>query len=122
MATHGLELWADGDTSAGIWQCAPGPSRWTLETNEVIYLVAGRMTVTPDGGAPDGDRRRRHGGVPQGLDGHLGHPRHRAKGLLDLLSRADPVQLRPVTDRRRREIASTLAASSSTPPVTKKLM
>ncbi|MBJ7340256.1 MAG: DUF861 domain-containing protein [Mycolicibacterium sp.] len=50
MATHGLEVWVDGDASAGIWQCAPGPSRWTLETNEVIYLVAGRMTVTPDGG------------------------------------------------------------------------
>lgn len=50
MATSGLEVWVDGDSSAGIWQCAPGPSRWTLETNEVIYLVAGRMTVTPDGG------------------------------------------------------------------------
>lgn len=52
MATHGVELWADGESSAGIWQCAPGPSRWTLETNEVIHLVAGRMTVTPDGGEP----------------------------------------------------------------------
>jgi uncharacterized cupin superfamily protein len=50
MATHGLEIWVDGDASAGVWQCAPGPSRWKLETNEVIYLVAGRMTVTPDGG------------------------------------------------------------------------
>lgn len=50
MATHGTELWVDGDASAGIWQCAPGPSGWKLETNEVIYLVAGRMTVTPDGG------------------------------------------------------------------------
>ena len=52
MATHGVELWVDGESSAGIWQCAPGPSRWTLETNEVIYLVAGRMTVTADGGEP----------------------------------------------------------------------
>ncbi|MDT5127537.1 MAG: uncharacterized protein QOH54_3181 [Mycobacterium sp.] len=52
MATHGVELWVDGGSSAGIWQCAPGPSRWTLETNEVIYLVAGRMTVTPDSGEP----------------------------------------------------------------------
>jgi uncharacterized cupin superfamily protein len=50
MATHGVELWSEGGSSAGIWQCAPGPSRWTLETNEVIYLVAGRMTVTPEGG------------------------------------------------------------------------
>lgn len=52
MATHGRELWADGSASAGIWQCEPGPSRWKLETHEVIYLVAGRMTVTPDGGEP----------------------------------------------------------------------
>ena len=51
MATHGVELWAQGTASAGIWQCAPGPSHWVLDTNEVIYLVAGRMTVTPDGGA-----------------------------------------------------------------------
>lgn len=50
MATHGVEVWVDGDSSAGIWQCSPGPSHWTLATNEVIYLVAGRMTVTPDGG------------------------------------------------------------------------
>lgn len=50
MDTHGLEIWVDGEKSAGIWQCAPGPSHWTLETNEVIYLVSGRMTVTPDGG------------------------------------------------------------------------
>jgi uncharacterized cupin superfamily protein len=53
MATSGVEVWVDGDSSAGIWQCEPGPSRWTLETNEVIYLVAGSMTVTPDGGAPN---------------------------------------------------------------------
>src|SRR5664279_5650085 len=50
MAVHGLEVWVDGDKSAGIWQCAPGPSRWTLAENEVIYVVSGRMTVTPDGG------------------------------------------------------------------------
>ncbi len=55
MATCGLEVWVDPEEgssqSAGVWQCEPGPSRWTLETNEVIYLVAGQMTVTPDGGA-----------------------------------------------------------------------
>ncbi len=52
MATSGVELWVDGESSAGIWECAPGPSYWTLETHEVIHLVAGRMTVTPDGGEP----------------------------------------------------------------------
>jgi hypothetical protein len=50
MATSGIEVWTDGEQSSGIWECTPGPSRWTLETNEVIHLVAGRMTVTPDGG------------------------------------------------------------------------
>lgn len=50
MATHGVELWVDGAKSAGIWQCTPGPSYWAMDTNEVIYLLSGRMTVTPDGG------------------------------------------------------------------------
>jgi uncharacterized protein len=52
MTTAGVTLWEDGDASAGIWECSPGPSHWTLTTHEVIHLVAGRMTVTPDGGAP----------------------------------------------------------------------
>jgi uncharacterized protein len=52
MATRGVELWVDGDSSAGIWECEPGPSHWVLETHEVIALVAGRMTVTPDDGEP----------------------------------------------------------------------
>ena len=54
MATSGVELWVDGDASAGIWQCTPGPSRWELQTHEVIHVVAGSMTVTPDGGRPTG--------------------------------------------------------------------
>jgi uncharacterized cupin superfamily protein len=50
MQTRGRTLWEEGDASAGVWECTPGPSRWLLETHEVIHLVAGRMTVTPDGG------------------------------------------------------------------------
>jgi uncharacterized cupin superfamily protein len=53
MTTSGVEVWVDGDQSGGIWQCTPGPSHWTLETHEVIQLIAGRMTVTPDGGEPN---------------------------------------------------------------------
>ena len=26
MATYGVEIWVDGEKSAGIWECAPGPS------------------------------------------------------------------------------------------------
>ena len=52
MATGGLTLWSDGDQQIGIWECAPGPSRWLLATNEFVHIVAGRMTVTVDKGEP----------------------------------------------------------------------
>ncbi len=52
MTTAGLEVWADGDVSGGIWECTPGPSYWTQEEHEVIHLVTGRMTVTRDGEEP----------------------------------------------------------------------
>jgi len=52
MQTTGLTLWADGDQEVGVWECTPGPSYWTLETNETVYILSGRMTVTPDGGQP----------------------------------------------------------------------
>ena len=50
MQTAGLTLWNDGEQEVGIWECTPGPSHWTLETHEEIYVIAGRMTVTPTGG------------------------------------------------------------------------
>ena len=86
MTTSGVEVWADGDQSGGIWQCTPGPSHWTLETHEVIQLIAGRMTVTPDGGEPTELGAGRHGRLPARLDGHLGDPRDGAEGLRHLLS------------------------------------
>src|SRR4051812_10922887 len=52
MATRGLSLWADGPLSAGIWECTAGPSYWVQDENEVIQVLAGRMTVTIDGGEP----------------------------------------------------------------------
>jgi uncharacterized cupin superfamily protein len=52
MTNQGLTLWTDGDSEVGVWECAPGPSRWTLETHEFVQILAGRMTVTPDGGEP----------------------------------------------------------------------
>ena len=53
MHTWGVTLWEDGDASAGVWECTPGPSRWLLETHEVIHLVA-----RPDDRHPG--RRRAH--------------------------------------------------------------
>ena len=29
-----------------------GPSRWSLDDNEFVHILSGRMTVTPDGGEP----------------------------------------------------------------------
>ena len=52
MTTSGLTLWNDGDQEVGIWECTAGPSHWTLETHEEIYIISGRMTVTRDGGEP----------------------------------------------------------------------
>jgi len=52
MTTSGLTLWKDGDQEVGVWECTPGPSRWRLETHEFVQILAGRMTVTPDGGQP----------------------------------------------------------------------
>jgi uncharacterized protein len=52
MQTSGLTLWQEGEQEIGVWECTPGPSFWTLETNEFVYIVAGRMTVTPESGDP----------------------------------------------------------------------
>jgi|SRR5579875_2439944 len=50
MQTSGVIIWEDGEQQAGVWECTPGPSRWTLDSNEFVYVLYGRMTVTPDGG------------------------------------------------------------------------
>jgi hypothetical protein len=54
MSTSGITLWKNEETEAeaGIWECTPGPSRWKLETNEFVHILAGSMTVTEDGGSP----------------------------------------------------------------------
>jgi len=52
MQASGITLWSDGDQELGVWECTPGPSYWTLESSEAVHILSGRMTVTPDGGAP----------------------------------------------------------------------
>ena len=84
----------------------------------MIYLVAGRMTVTPDGGESSEIGVGDMAVFPKGWTGTW-DIHETVRKVYSIFS---PPQLRPVTDRRRREIASTLAASSRTPPVTKKLM
>jgi uncharacterized protein len=53
MQTSGLTLWSDeAGSDTGIWECTPGPSRWKLETNELVHVLSGSMTVTADGDEP----------------------------------------------------------------------
>jgi uncharacterized protein len=46
-------LWksADGKQCNGIWQCTPGTFDWT-HMDETATIVAGRVTVTSEGGSP----------------------------------------------------------------------
>lgn len=39
-------------TDTGIWECTPGRFRRQIEAGEVMHILAGRCTFTPDGGAP----------------------------------------------------------------------
>jgi uncharacterized protein len=52
MRASGLTLWQDGEQEAGVWECTPGPSYWKMESNEFLHVLSGRVTSTPDGGAP----------------------------------------------------------------------
>ena len=43
----------DARVLSGVWEAEPGLSRWEfLERGEVIHVLEGSMTVTPDGGEP----------------------------------------------------------------------
>jgi uncharacterized cupin superfamily protein len=48
-----VPLWrsADGKQANGIWGCTPGTFNW-VHTDETATLVAGRVTVTPEGVEP----------------------------------------------------------------------
>jgi uncharacterized protein len=53
MRTSGITLWKDDSgAESGIWECTPGPSRWELETNELVHVLSGSMTVTADRAEP----------------------------------------------------------------------
>jgi len=53
MHTSGTTLWSgDGAQETGVWECTPGPSRWSLDDNEFVHILSGRMTVTPEPPSP----------------------------------------------------------------------
>ncbi|AVG40746.1 cupin [Achromobacter insolitus] len=39
-------------TSAGIWECTPGQFRRQVKEGEIMHILAGSGTFTPDGQAP----------------------------------------------------------------------
>jgi uncharacterized cupin superfamily protein len=36
----------------GIWECTPGSSMRQVQSAELMHILAGRCTFTPEGGAP----------------------------------------------------------------------
>ena len=43
----------DNKIVSGTWECEPGSSRWEfVNRGEIIYVIAGRMSVTRDGEEP----------------------------------------------------------------------
>lgn len=42
---------ADGTQASGIWECTPGTFNYE-HTNETAGVIAGKATITPEGGEP----------------------------------------------------------------------
>lgn len=51
MKTWVLHTSADGSMISGVWEATPGTFHATYDGFEFVHLLAGRMTITPDGGA-----------------------------------------------------------------------
>jgi uncharacterized protein len=52
MRTWVLHTATDGTMMSGYWEATPGTYHATYDAYEFCHLIAGRMTITPDGGAP----------------------------------------------------------------------
>ena len=52
MKTWVLHTSADGNMASGIWECTKGSYHATYSAYEYVVLIAGRITITPDGGTP----------------------------------------------------------------------
>ena len=52
MSTWVLHTTADGTMMSGIWECSPGSYHATYTAYEYVVLIAGSITITPDGGTP----------------------------------------------------------------------
>ena len=52
MKTWALHTSSDGAMVSGIWECTKGSLHATYTAYEYVVLIAGRITITPDGGTP----------------------------------------------------------------------
>ena len=87
MHTSGTTLWSgEGTQEAGVWECTPGPSRWSLADNEFVHILSGRMTVTPDGGEPTEIGPGDTAVFPRGWAGDLADPRDDPQALRFVLT------------------------------------
>jgi uncharacterized cupin superfamily protein len=87
MHTSGTTLWTgEGGREAGVWECTAGPSRWSLEGNEFVHILSGRMTVTARRRRADRDRAGRHRGLSPRLDRDLADLRDYPEAVRALLA------------------------------------
>jgi uncharacterized cupin superfamily protein len=52
MKTAVQHTTADGKVLSGTWQATPGTYHATYSDYEFVHMIAGRIVITPDGGAP----------------------------------------------------------------------
>ena len=55
--TPAMKTWvqhtsADGSVISGTWEATPGSWHASYKFYEFVHLIEGRITITPDGGAP----------------------------------------------------------------------
>jgi hypothetical protein len=87
MQTSGTTLWSgEGDQDTGVWECTPGPSRWTLTANR--------------------HRPGRHRGLPPRLGRHLADPRDHPQALRLVLNVAPVLKVVLAGTFRRRHLGS----------------
>lgn len=52
MKTWILHKATDGTMISGYWEATPGTYHTTYDKYEFVHVIAGRVTITPDGGEP----------------------------------------------------------------------
>ena len=52
MKTWGVHTNAEGTMLSGVWEATPGTYHAVYSAYEFVHMIAGRITITPDGGEP----------------------------------------------------------------------